>query len=143
MLEALRQADLAEQAGEVPVGAVVTLGGEILAAAYNRTLTDCDPTAHAEIVALRLAARNAGNHRLPGATLWVTLEPCIMCAGAVVQARLERVVFGCRDPKAGALGSVFDVAADTRLNHRFAVTAGVLQEECRERLQRFFRERRG
>jgi tRNA(adenine34) deaminase len=142
MREALRQADLAAQAGEVPVGAVITAGAEILACGFNRTITDRDPTAHAEIVVLRLAALELGNHRLAGATLWVTLEPCIMCAGAVVQARLERVVFGCRDPKAGALGSVYDIAGDARLNHRFEVVADIEEAQCRERLQRFFRDRR-
>ena len=142
MREALRQADLAAQAGEVPVGAVITAGAEILARGFNRTITDRDPTAHAEIVVLRLAALELGNHRLAGATLWVTLEPCIMCAGAVVQARLERVVFGCRDPKAGALGSLYDMAGDARLNHRFEVVAGIDEARCREKLQRFFRERR-
>ena len=142
MREALRQAEIAAAASEVPIGAVVVADGEIVAAACNRTIGDCDPTAHAEIVALRQAAAKVGNHRLVGAQLYVTLEPCIMCAGAVVQARLARVVFGCRDPKAGALGSVYDIAGDARLNHRFEVQAGVEEEECRALLQRFFRERR-
>jgi len=142
MQAALRQAELAERAGEVPVGAVVAVDGAIVGEGANRTIGDCDPTAHAEIVALRAAARRLGNHRLVGATLYVTLEPCIMCAGAIVQARLARVVFGCRDPKAGALGSVYDVAGDARLNHVFAVEVGVEEERCRELLQAFFRERR-
>lgn len=139
---ALQQAEQGGRRGEVPVGAVATAGGVELAAAYNRTIMDCDPTAHAEIVALRAAAQSAGNHRLTEATLFVTVEPCIMCAGAVVQARIARVVFGCRDPKAGALGSVYDVGADDRLNHRFAVVAGVEEEACRALMQKFFRARR-
>ena len=143
MDEALRQADLAGAAGEVPIGAVVVAAGDLLAAAGNRTLRDGDPTAHAEIAALRQAAQAAGNHRLVGAEVYVTVEPCVMCAGALVQARVARVVFGCRDPKAGALGSLYDIAADARLNHRFEVVAGVAEERCRSLLQEFFRERRG
>jgi tRNA(adenine34) deaminase len=142
MREALAMAEAAEQAGEVPIGAVVVAGDRMIAAARNRTIGDCDPTAHAEILALREAARRLGNHRLSGAVLYVTVEPCIMCAGAVVQARLAAVVFGCRDPKAGALGSVYDVSADARLNHRFEVAAGVEADACRALLQRFFRARR-
>ena len=142
MRAALRQAEAAAQAGEVPVGAVVVAGGEIVAAARNRTIGDRDPTAHAEIVAIREAVRRIGNHRLAGASLYVTLEPCIMCAGAIVQARLERVVFGCRDPKAGALGSVYDIAREARLNHSFAVVGGAEEQRCRELLQEFFRARR-
>ena len=139
---ALREAEAAGAAGEVPIGAVVVAGGEIVAAAGNRTLRDADPTAHAEIVVLREAARRVGNHRLVGAELYVTVEPCIMCAGAVVQARVARVVFGCADPKAGALGSVYDIAADARLNHHFEVISGIEEERCRALLQQFFRERR-
>jgi len=142
MSEALRQAEAAAAAGEVPIGAVVVAGAEIIAAAPNRTIRDVDPTAHCEIVALRAAARKLGNHRLIGAELYVTVEPCLMCAGAVVQARLQRVVFGCRDPKAGALGSLYDVGADVRLNHRFAVEGGVEEERCRALLQEFFRSLR-
>ena len=142
MREALRQAELARDAGEVPIGAALVAGGEVVAAAGNRTLRDGDPTAHAEIVVLRDAARRIGNHRLVGADLYVTVEPCIMCSGAVVQARIERVVFGCRDLKAGALGSVYDIAGDARLNHRFEVIAGVEEERCRALLQEFFRARR-
>jgi len=142
MEKALEQARRAAAAGEVPVGAVVVLGGRLWAAAHNQTVAACDPTAHAEVVALRRAARRLGNHRLLDAVLYVTLEPCIMCVGAVVQARLRRVVYGCRDPKAGALGSVYDVAADAHLNHRFEVTAGVREEASRELLQAFFRARR-
>lgn len=142
MESALREAEAAGAAGEVPIGAVVVADGELLAAAGNRTLRDGDPTAHAEIVALREAARRVGNHRLVGAELYVTVEPCIMCAGAVVQARVARVVFGCADAKAGALGSVYDIAADARLNHHFEVISGIEEERCRTLLQEFFRRRR-
>ncbi len=142
MEKALEQARRAAAAAEVPVGAVVVVGDGIVAAAHNQTIAACDPTAHAEVVALRRAARRLGNHRLVDAVLYVTVEPCIMCAGAVVQARLRRVVYACRDPKAGALGSVYDIAADARLNHRFEVTAGVREEESRELLRAFFEARR-
>ena len=142
MAIALREAERAAAAGEVPIGAVLVSDDLELARAHNRTITDCDPTAHAEIAVLRAGARKAGNYRLTAATLFVTVEPCIMCVGAVVQARLARVVFGCRDPKAGALGSVYDIAADARLNHRFAVSEGVEEAACRALLQGFFRERR-
>jgi tRNA(adenine34) deaminase len=142
MAQALEEARRAAAAGEVPIGAVVVMRGEVYASAHNRTLGDCDPTAHAEIVALRDAARRAANHRLPEAVLYVTAEPCIMCVGAIVQARIAQVVFGCRDPKAGALGSVYETADHARLNHRFAVTGGVAAEECAALLQEFFRARR-
>jgi tRNA(adenine34) deaminase len=143
MREALDEAQAAEEAGEVPVGAlVVAANGEILGRGHNRTIMDCDPSAHAEIVALRDAARRVANHRLTGATLYVTVEPCAMCAGAVVQARIERLVYGCDDPKAGAVRTLYQIADDARLNHRAEVVAGVLAEECAEALRKFFQARR-
>jgi len=143
MAEALRQAQMGAAASEVPVGAVVVINSEIIAAAHNQPIATIDPTAHAEILALRAAARTIGNYRLGAATLYVTVEPCAMCVGAAIQARVERVVFGCREPKAGALGSVFDLIGDGRLNHRFAVTEGVRAAEASRLLQQFFRVRRG
>lgn len=140
---ALDQARAAQVAGEVPVGAVLVLGDNLIAAAHNRTLTDRDPTAHAEMLVLRAAARWIGNHRLVGTTLYVTLEPCAMCAGAIVQARVTRVVFGARDPRAGAVVSVFQVLDEARLNHRPDWCADVLAHESSALLQGFFRARRG
>jgi tRNA(adenine34) deaminase len=142
MRMALVEARAAERAGEVPIGAVLVLGGEVIARGSNRTIVDCDPTAHAEIVALREAARAARNHRLAGATLYVTIEPCAMCAGAMVQGRIERVVYGADDPKGGAVTSCFAVLNHPQLNHRVLVTAGVLAEECAVLLQTFFAARR-
>jgi tRNA(adenine34) deaminase len=143
MREALRAAREAARAGEVPVGAcVVGPDGALLSAAGNRTRTDCDPTAHAEVLALREAARRAGNYRLTGAVLYATVEPCAMCAGALVQARVARLVYGARDERAGAVESVFRVCDASSLNHRMELTAGVLAEECRALMQEFFRERR-
>lgn len=139
---ALDQAREAERAGEVPIGAVVVLEGTVIGQGGNRTIRDCDPTAHAEIVALRAAARAAGNHRLTGASLYVSIEPCAMCAGAMVQARLRRVVYGADDPKGGAVRSCFTLLDNTQLNHRVEVTAGVLAEECAALLQAFFASRR-
>lgn len=139
---ALEQARLAEQAGEVPIGAVLVVGGQVIAAGGNRTITECDPTAHAEIVVLRAAARARGNHRLTDATLYVTLEPCAMCAGAIVQARLARLVYAADDPKAGAVRTVFAILNDPRLNHRLEIHAGVLAEESARLLQTFFAARR-
>lgn len=127
---------------DVPVGAVIARGDEILAAAGNGRERHGDPTAHAEILALRAASKAAGEWRLDGCTMWVTLEPCAMCAGALVLARVERVVFGASDPKAGFAGSLGNLAADPRLNHRLTVDGGVLAEECGELLRDFFRERR-
>lgn len=133
----------AESAGdEVPVGAVVAVNGEIIASGHNNTVTAVDPSGHAEIIALRAAARILRNHRLPGATLYVTLEPCVMCTGAIVQARIKRVVFGAYDKKAGALGSVEDLSDSKALNHRFEINGGLLAEECSELLQGFFAKRR-
>ena len=142
MQRALDEAREAERAGEVPVGAVITLDGREIASGANRTLRDCDPTAHAEIVALRAAARAAGNHRILGATLYVTIEPCAMCAGAIVQARLARVVYGADDPKGGAVRTVFAVLNDPRLNHNLEITSGVRAEECAALLLSFFASRR-
>ena len=138
---ALEQAALAEARGEVPVGAVVVRDGAVLGRGHNQPIAACDPTAHAEIVALREAARAASNYRLSGATLYVTVEPCLMCVGATVHARIASLVFGALDPKAGAVRSLLDPNA-LPLNHRFGVVEGVLAEECRELLQRFFRSRR-
>jgi tRNA(adenine34) deaminase len=139
MLEALVEADRAAAAGEVPVGCVlVDASGAKLAASHNLRESDSDPTAHAEIVAIRAAARALNSWRLEGCTLFVTLEPCVMCAGALVNARIARVVWGCDDPKAGACTTLFTIGQDTRLNHRFAMTRGVLETECADRLKRFF-----
>lgn len=143
MQQALRCArEAAEQRGEVPVGAVVVIGEAIVAEGGNRCITDHDPSAHAEIVALRAAGRQLGNYRLPGATLYVTLEPCVMCAGAMIHARVERVVYAATDPKTGAAGSVFDTLISERHNHRVAVRGGVLAEEAGELLRDFFGARR-
>ena len=139
---ALAQAQLAGAAGEVPVGAVVVLDGAVVGRGYNRPIGTSDPTAHAEVLALRDAGRAAGNYRLPGGTLYVTVEPCLMCVGAIVHARISRVVYGVSDPKGGAVRSVLEVDR-LPLNHRFEVVEGVLGEECRALLQAFFRERRG
>ena len=140
---ALEEAARAAEAGEVPVGAVVVLAGRLLARGHNAPITRQDPTAHAEIVALRAAAREAGNYRLGGATLYVTIEPCGMCCGAALQARIARLVYGADDPKAGAVRSVHRLLDDARLNHRVEVTAGVRAEEGAARLRDFFRARRG
>jgi tRNA(adenine34) deaminase len=142
MRRCLDEAAKAFEMGEVPVGALVVRGAEVLGVAGNASIRSHDPTAHAEVVALRAAAQKAGNYRLVGAELFVTVEPCLMCVGAVLQARLDRVVFACRDPKGGALGSIADFSDDPRLNHRFRVAAGICELEARELLQRFFRERR-
>jgi tRNA(adenine34) deaminase len=143
MREALRAAREAARGGEVPVGAcVVAADGTLLAAASNRTRTDCDPTAHAEVLALREAARRVGNYRLTGAVVYSTVEPCAMCAGALVQARVARLVYGARDERAGAVESVFRVCDASSLNHRMELAAGVLEEDCRALMQEFFRERR-
>ena len=142
MQAALAEAALAAAGGEVPVGAVVVADGEIVAMGHNNSITAADPSGHAEIVALRSAARRVGNHRLSGATLYVTLEPCVMCAGAIAQARVGRVVFGAYDAKAGAVGSVEDLADSRALNHRFEVNGGLLADECGELLKAFFEARR-
>src|SRR5947209_1643865 len=143
MRKALSAAREAARRGEVPVGAcVVSEGGRLLAACGNRTRTDCDPTAHAEVIALREAARKVGNYRLTGAVVYSTIEPCAMCAGALVQARIKRLVYGARDEKAGAVESVFRVCDTSSLNHRMELTPGVLGEECRALVQGFFQARR-
>lgn len=139
---ALEQAKLAAAAGEVPVGAVVVKDGEIVGLGQNRNLRDHDAAAHAEIVALRQAGAKVGNHRLPGCVMYATIEPCTMCAGAMVHARLARLVYGAPDPKAGAAGSVLEVLNHPRLNHQVQVTAGILQEPCSEVLKEFFQSRR-
>ena len=142
MAEALRAAQRALEAGEVPVGAVVVCEGKIVGRGWNRNLADSDPTAHAEIVALREAGANVGNHRLGACELFATIEPCAMCAGAMVHARLKRLVYGADDPKAGAIHSVIQVLNHPRLNHHMEVRGGVLAGRCAELLQVFFRERR-
>ena len=142
MQEAIAEALKAEAAGEVPVGAIVVIGGKAVARASNRNLLDSDPTAHAEIVALREAGRRVGNHRLLDATLYCTVEPCAMCAGAMIHARLQRLVYGADDPKAGAAGSALQVLNHPALNHKMEVTRGVLASRCGELLQAFFRQRR-
>ena len=142
MKMALEEARLAAEAGEVPIGAVIVHEGRVLARAGNRTIRDCDPTAHAEIVALREAARCLRNYRLAATTLYVTLEPCAMCAGAMVQARIARVVYGADDPKGGAVRTCFNVLSHAKLNHQVDITAGVLAEESAEALQKFFMARR-
>lgn len=139
---ALEEAMLAFNEGEIPVGAVVVLGDEVLAKAHNRSIAMNDPSAHAEILAIREAAERTGNYRLPGTSLYVTLEPCIMCAGAIIQARIERVVFGADDPKAGGIVSLYSILDDKRLNHNVAVRGGICREACAEILSRFFRQKR-
>jgi tRNA(adenine34) deaminase len=142
MRRALEEARHSRDAGEVPIGAVVVADGVVVATGRNRPIGARDPTAHAEIEALRAAARTLGNYRLPGTTLYVTLEPCLMCVGAIVHARMGTVVYATPDPKGGAVRSVLDIAS-LPLNHRFAAVEGVLAEESRALLQTFFRERRG
>ncbi len=142
MARALERAEEAWLLGEVPVGAVLVGEGDILAEGFNRTITWTDPTAHAEVVTLRAAARRLGVPRLPGTTLYVTLEPCAQCAGAIVLARVRRVVFAAADPKAGMAGSLGNLVQDPRLNHRAELTRGVLEEPAGELLRAFFRERR-
>ncbi len=142
MLRALALARDAADANEVPVGAVVVMDGEEIASGFNAPISTCDPSAHAEIVALRKAATRLGNYRLPGCELYATLEPCAMCAGAIVHARVRRVVFAASDPKWGAAGSVFNVLDSERLNHRVTVRAGVLEEDSVLQLRRFFAVRR-
>jgi tRNA(adenine34) deaminase len=139
---ALEEAQAAYSAGEVPVGAVLVHDGHILARAHNAPITMNDPSAHAELLALRQAGEKAGNYRLVGAELYVTLEPCIMCAGAIIQARLARIIFGARDPKCGAVASLYNILTDERLNHQVEVTEGILQEDCGEIMSRFFQQKR-
>ena len=142
MLLALAEAKKAAALGETPVGAVIVINGQVIAAAHNMRETWQDPVAHAELLAIREAAQHLGTWRMQDAVLYVTLEPCIMCAGALVLARVGRLVYGCRDPKAGALGSVYDVVRDGRLNHTYRITPGVLEADCRSVLQEFFEKLR-
>ncbi len=142
MQAALTEAHKAREIGEVPVGAVVISGSEIVGVGHNRSAAEHDPSAHAEIVALRAAGRQQANHRLTGATLYVTLEPCAMCIGAIVQARIARLVFGAYDDKAGAAGSVIDLSDSPAFNHRFEVNGGVLADNCGALLTEFFEEKR-
>ena len=139
---AIELAKEAELAGEVPVGAVVVQDGEVIGTGYNRPIQATDPTAHAEMGAIREASRKIGNYRLAGCTLYVTMEPCIMCAGALIHARIARLAYACPDPKSGAAGTLYDVPGDTRLNHRVEVTTGVREIECSQLLRSFFKRRR-
>jgi tRNA(adenine34) deaminase len=140
---AIAEAQKAEAAGEVPVGAVIVAGGVVIARGFNQPISSSDPTAHAEIIALRQAARHQENYRLSNATLYCTVEPCTMCAGAMIHARLSRLVFGTPDPKAGAAGSIYNVLTDPRLNHRVEMTSGIREAECMALLRGFFEKRRG
>jgi tRNA(adenine34) deaminase len=142
MQVALVEAARAREAGEVPVGALIVRDGNVLACGRNSPISLRDPAAHAEILAIRAAAAAAGNYRLPGTTLYVTLEPCLMCAGAIIHARIDRLVFGAADPKGGAAVSLWRIFEDRRLNHAVAVTGGILQEACAEILSGFFRKKR-
>ena len=142
MQAALDQAALAKSLGEVPTGAVIVHDCEIIGRGYNLRETSNDPTSHAEMVAIRQAAEHIGHWRLLESTLYVTLEPCVMCMGAIILARIPRLVYACRDPRAGAVGSIYDFAQDERFNHKVEVTEGVLGEECSEMLSAFFRELR-
>lgn len=142
MARALEEAARAEAAGEVPVGAVVVLDGEVIGQGHNRCIPDHDPSAHAEIMAIRDAAHRAGNHRLTGATLYVTLEPCIMCAGAILHARIERLVYAAPDPRFGAAGSALNLLESPFLNHRTRIVSGVMRAEASELLHSFFAGRR-
>jgi tRNA(adenine34) deaminase len=142
MREAIRAAHDAKALGEVPVGTCIVVDEEIIAVAGNRTRTDCDPTAHAEVVALREAARKIGNYRLARANVYSTIEPCAMCAGALIQARVPLLVYGARDERAGAVDSHFGICSSDQLNHRIEVIEGVLEDECRELMKKFFKGRR-
>jgi tRNA(adenine34) deaminase len=142
MQHALDQARLAAIAGEVPVGAVLVRDGKIISRGFNQPITNSDPSAHAEMIALRAAAQIESNYRLPGSTLYVTLEPCIMCAGAMLHARVERVVFGAADPKTGAAGSVLNVFSEKQINHQTIVEGGIMSDECGQVLRDFFKGRR-
>ena len=142
MQQAIEQARLAALAGEVPVGAVLVRDGQVISTGFNKPITNHDPSAHAEMLALRQAAEAEQNYRLPGTTLYVTLEPCTMCAGAMLHARVDRVVYGAPDPKTGAAGSVVDVFASKQINHQTSVNGGIMAEECGQLLKTFFKERR-
>jgi len=142
MQQAIEQAQLAALAGEVPVGAVLVRDGQVISKAFNQPITHHDPSAHAEMLALRQAALAEQNYRIPGTTLYVTLEPCTMCAGAILHARVDRVVFGAPDPKTGAAGSVTDVFSSKQINHQTSVEGGIMVDECGQLLRSFFKERR-
>ncbi|WP_114653413.1 tRNA adenosine(34) deaminase TadA [Polynucleobacter necessarius] len=142
MQQALDQAKLAALAGEVPVGAVLVRDGQVISTGFNQPITNSDPSAHAEMMALRAAAHGESNYRLPGTTLYVTLEPCTMCAGAMLHARVDRVVFGATDSKTGAAGSVLNVFSEKQINHQTEVEGGIMGEECGQILRDFFKERR-
>ncbi|MBI3397737.1 MAG: tRNA adenosine(34) deaminase TadA [Deltaproteobacteria bacterium] len=142
MNEALQEAQKALKKGEVPIGAVIVLDNKIIARGHNLKETFADPTAHAEIIAIKKASKKLGRWRLTNSTIYITLEPCIMCMGALIQARVERLVFGCFDPKAGAAGSLYDISNDKRLNHRIKLTTGILADECSKILKEFFKEMR-
>ena len=142
MCEALKLAELAQSLGEVPIGAVLVHAGEVIGQGYNLRETSQDPTTHAEMIAIRQAAASLGSWRLLDCTLYVTLEPCVMCMGAIILARIPRLVFGCRDPRVGAVGSIYNFSLDERFNHRVATREGVLGEECSALLSGFFQERR-
>lgn len=142
MEQAIEQAKLAALAGEVPVGAVVVRDGKVISKAFNKPISNHDPSAHAEMLALREAALTEKNYRLPGATLYVTLEPCAMCSGAMLHARVDRIVYGASDPKTGAAGSVLDIFASKQINHQTIVEGGIMGEECGQLLRNFFKERR-
>ena len=139
---ALEEAEEAYRLGEVPVGAVLVREGNILSRAHNSPIVRNDPSAHAEMLVLRQAGEKLGNYRLSGAELYITLEPCIMCAGAIVHARVARVIFGARDPKYGAVGSLYNILTDRRLNHQVEITEGIMREECGEIMSRFFQQKR-
>ncbi len=139
---AIAEAEKASKSGEVPVGAIVTRSAEVIGRGFNRTISDCDPSAHAEVVAIRIAAEQQKEQRLNGTTIYVTLEPCAMCVGAMIQARIERLVFGAYDAKAGAVGSVIDLSQVKELNHRIEVNGGLLDEECSGILKEFFMTKR-
>ena len=142
MQQALEEAKLAALAGEVPVGAVLVRDGKVIAKAFNQPICHHDPSAHAEMLVLRAAAQLESNYRLPGTTLYVTLEPCTMCAGAMLHARVDRVVFGAYDPKTGAAGSALDIFSEKQINHQTQVDGGIMSEECGQLLRDFFKERR-
>jgi len=142
MRMAIEQAQLAAQSGEVPVGAVLVKDGQVISKAFNKPIANHDPSAHAEMMALREAALSEGNYRIPGSTLYVTLEPCAMCSGAMLHARIDRVVFGAPDPKTGAAGSVLDLFASKQINHQTSVEGGIMSEECGQLLRDFFKGRR-
>jgi tRNA(adenine34) deaminase len=142
MLMAIEQAQLAAQSGEVPVGAVLVRDGQVISKAFNKPIANHDPSAHAEMLALREAALAEENYRIPGSTLYVTLEPCVMCSGAMLHARIDRVVYGAQDPKTGAAGSVLDIFSSKQINHQTSVQGGIMSEECGQLLRDFFKGRR-